>query len=224
MLKEDFVFNLTLKYRAGDRVENSKRKNELFTTELYTFMKYCPEKHLEDVFNHVSRSVKPNFIPSLKPFYDYAEEMEYIVKGAVKKQKKVWWCICRKCRKEYGPRGRRCPVCGSLKFDIKCVEKAIDAMPSNIELIQEDCPICTIYEKRNEDRNYVFGPECNSYGIGTQPFANCKDCFCRTCCNQYSALLEDSKKFKLKMQNGQYKMPWLNKEKLNKKIVNGGKN
>lgn len=222
MNKDDFYFNMRLKYRAGENAKNSKKRNELFSAELTTFTKYCPEVHLEDVFNHVSRTVKENYIPSMKHFYDYAEEMEFIEKGIVKKKKKAYWCYCEDCGKEYGFRSRLCPICGSLKFGVKSVAKFTDSMPAHIELLQEDCSICSTYEKRNEDRNYVFGPECNSYGIGTQPFGNCKDCSCRVCCNQYYALITDKKKFKIKMKQGQYKMPWLDEKKI--KIVTGGRN
>jgi len=224
MHKEDFFFNMKLKYSAGQKSKNAEKRNDLFSAELNTFMKYCPEIHLEDVFNNISRSVKENYIPSMKHFYDYAEEMEFIPKGTVKKKKKPYWCVCADCGKEYGFRSRLCPSCGSLKFRVKSVAKFTDSIPAHIDLLQEDCTVCSVYEKRNDDRNYVFGPECNSYGLGTKSFDNCKDCSCKVCCSQYHELTDNWRRFKSRMKQGQHKMPWLDMSKLEKKIVNGGKN
>lgn len=210
MVKEDFVSNITLKWRIGPRAEKSEERNKLFFDDLYTFGSACPENHLQDVYNYITRAFKSTGykpVPDISLFYTYAEESGYIpTRNKPKKKRNPYWCCCKDCGKEYGFRGRGCPVCGSVKYYVYASETSI---PGHVELVQEDCSICNEYEKRNTDGNYIFGPECNSFGLGTKPFDNCKDCGCKVCCHQYFCLLKDSRKFKLELMSGQWKMPWI---------------
>ncbi len=223
MEKVDFVSKITLNWRYGPKAERAAERNQVFFDNIYDFSEICPEIHLDNVYHWLMRNFEQTQykkIPSMKPIYDYAEEMDFLPEDKKRKKKKTpHWKKCRDCGKDYGFRGRSCPQCGKHSFMVMVSKTAI---PSNVELIQEDCSTCNIYPTRNDDRTYVFGPECNSYGKGTKPFANCGDCACKICCHQYSLLIDKTKRYKDKMAVVRHEMPWIpgiTQEKVNKKVV-----
>jgi len=213
MIKEDFVFNMTLKFSANSKDEKKIQKNKLFAEELYTFAKECPEQHLQEVFNFASRSRKDNFLFSLKLLYDFAEQMGFIAKHEFKKKRIVWWWNCTKCGLKYSSQGRSCPTCGSLGAFCSIDPKG-NHLLSEVVLVQDDCSICKIYDTRNEDGNYVFGPECNSFGKGTKPFGKqCADCTCKLCCDMTYSMKRNEEAFRLRLIDGKIQMPWIDMDK-----------
>ena len=218
MIAEDFCFNMTLKYNAGQKNEKAKKRNELFMSDLLTFTDVCPEKYLKEVYDYVSREKKDNYIPPMKLLYAFAEEREYIPKKVFKRKSTPYWYKCKNCGKEYGSRGRSCPVCGF--YGGYLYARQDKTIPNRIELVQTDCSICSIYPKRNEDRSYVFGPDCNSFGNGKTPFDQCSDCSCKPCCFQYAEMIQDRERFKIKVKSNKIKMPWIDMVKQSPKKVN----
>ncbi len=128
--------------------------------------------------------------------------------GVHKKQKqKPYWRQCLSCHQPYSRQGRVCPKCG----DLKVVIVIGDSMPNNTLLVQENCHICKLYDKKDDDRNQVHGFDCNKFGSENNPapFPYCKGCECKACCLQSFKLTGDIWEYKEKLKSGMYKEPWI---------------
>ena len=145
---------------------------------------------------------------------------EYITKAdKFHAQAQPYWYMCKNCDQKYSSKGRCCPVCGSYyaKVVIDPINKSI---PADVMFIQEDCSICKIFQKRNDSGNYVFGPDCNSFGKGTKPFGQqCRDCSCGTCCGLAGSERRNKWAFEERLRAGKIEMPWIDMERQSPKNV-----
>jgi hypothetical protein len=128
--------------------------------------------------------------------------------GIHKKQRALpFWRKCTECKTHYSHQGKQCPKCGNRKALIVVAE----TKPNDFMFVQENCHICKIYDRKNDDRNQVHGFDCNKFGMenNPRPFPYCQDCECKACCLQAYKLKGDQWEYKEQLKLGRYKEPWI---------------
>ncbi len=203
MIVEDFVFNLTTKFKD----KKDEERNKIFADDLATFTNQCKETNLQDVYNYITVNHKFSTPFQVAKIYSYAKDKKYMVESVKKESSVIWWYQCTSCKIEYSKEGRGCPKCRSHNHIIKTGESA----PNNMVLVHEDCYYCTIYpesvKKSNEKKAY--GATCHTHGTIDNQDRVCGKCECLECCKQMNMYNIDPKGTVEKYKTTELAQPWL---------------
>jgi len=198
MIAENFISNLTAKFRSKEEDEN-----RIFFSDLSSFVDACKPDALQDIYNAITREHTFQTIPRMGKFWKIAEKGKFL---KLKEQKAaIYWNICKSCGAVYSKQGRGCPRCRSTASLLQTGEM----LPDNIIDVQEDCFYCTIYPesiKRSNERKQFF-QGCGDYGIKQD--AKCSICLCKECCTQMMKYNSDPKGTTEQYKSTELAQPWI---------------
>ncbi len=200
MTTEDFVFNLSSKYRSKNDDEN-----RVFSSDLQDFTDQCKHDALQSIYNHITQVHDFQTIPRMAKFWKFARQEKLLIEKEVKHN--PYWNVCTNCKTEYSMQGRGCPKCRCTTAIIKTGE----TLPEGLIEVQEDCFYCEIYtesvKKENVRKLYFTG--CQDYGIKHTP--QCSACCCKECCTQMMMYNADPRGTTEKYKTTELAQPWIKK-------------
>jgi len=199
MRQEDFIFNLTTKFKD----KKDEDRNKLFGEDLGTFCNKCMEIHLQDVYNWISINHQYSTPFNLFKIYDYAKKKHYLKEGEKRERKEKTWLTCVKCGTHYSVIGRGCPNCREKHATIF----QADQYPENYIRVYEDCYYCTIYPEIKKHEKWITYVDCGDYGKKQDKM--CKNCQCLQCCTQMKEYYLDPRGTIEKYRTGELAQPWL---------------
>lgn len=198
MIVEDFISNLTAKFRSKNEEEN-----HVFFSDLSSFVNAVRPETLQDIYNLITMDHTFQTIPRMGKFWKIAKAEKFMI---VKDQKyNPYWNMCGDCKTNYSKTGRGCPKCRSTVATIVTGE----ILPEDLIEVQEDCFYCTIYpesvKKSNDRKLYFHG--CNDYG--KKQDAQCSACQCKECCRQMMMYNADPKGTTEMYKSTELAQPWI---------------
>ncbi|MCP4393222.1 MAG: hypothetical protein GY804_02990 [Alphaproteobacteria bacterium] len=198
MTIEDFIGNLTAKFRSKE-----DRENQVFFTDLSSFVDAVRPETLQDIYNMITQDHTFQTIPRMGKFWKIAKREKFLLEKERKQE--PYWNECKSCGAKYTKQGRGCPKCRCTVSIIKTG----DLLPENIIDVQEDCFYCTIYpesvKKANERKLYFTG--CTQFGIKQD--AQCSACECKECCRQMMQYNADPKGTTDLYRTTELGQPWI---------------
>ena len=198
MLLEDFIFNITTKYRS-----KSDDENKVFFTDLSSFADQCKPDSFQSIYNHITQVHDYQTIPRMAKFWKFAKEQKLLTEKQEKSN--PYWNVCTNCKAEYSKQGRGCPKCRCTTAIIKTSE----TLPEGLIEVQEDCFYCPIYNEsvKKENNRKQYFTNCHEYG-GKQD-KHCSACQCRECCDQMRQYNNYPRETIEKYHTGELGQPWL---------------
>jgi len=229
MIADDFVFNLTTKYKDS----KNRDRNLVFKEDLLRFIDKCPENNLQEMYEYI-----PSFHKYSTPFdvwklVDYAKEQGYI-KKYVKKKDYILYYKCKgftqlrieklengrevkyhdhiRCNTSYLFGSSGCPNCHST--DSELIKYNGESLPEEVIILKEDCHKCINFDMDHDInlQNDVHGPECDKYGTSDYPNTSCGECKCKVCCEAFKLYTEDPREYTDNIKSaGVDPMKWIGK-------------
>lgn len=212
MIADDFVFNLTTKYKDN----KNRDRNLVFKEDILSFIDKCPENYLQEMYEYI-----PTFHKYSTPFdvwklIEKAVELGYI-KKYVKKRDYILYYKCKgftqlrveyltdgreikhhdhiQCNTSYSFNSTGCPNCHSTNSEL--VKYHAETLPEDVLIIKEDCHKCINYDLSHQTnlQNNVHGPECDKYGTSDYPNSSCGECKCKVCCDAFKLYTENPREY-----------------------------
>lgn len=198
MTVEDFISNLTAKFRSKEDQEN-----RVFFSDLSSFVDSVKPDCLQDIYNQITMEHTFATIPRMAKFWKIARKGKFLLLKPVVMN--PYWNVCINCKTIYSKHGRGCPKCRCTSASIESGE----TLPEKIVEVQEDCFYCSIYtesvKKENERKLYFTG--CVDYGIKQN--AQCTACNCKECCRQMMMYNADPVGTTEKYKTTELAQPWI---------------
>lgn len=212
MIADDFVFNLTTKYKDN----KNRDRNMVFKEDLLSFVDKCPETKLQEMYEYI-----PTFHKYTTPFdvwklINYATEQGYI-KKFIKKKDYILYYKCKgftvlrmerlknglekkhfdhiKCNTSYSFGSTGCPNCHSTNAEL--IKYTGESLRDDVIIVKEDCHKCINFDLSHSVNlsNNVHGPECDKYGDHDYPNSSCGECKCKICCENFKLYTENPREY-----------------------------